>query len=121
MNEILRILRAGGYALDGLVFLLKKERNTKILLVVTLLTLIICPLIGFTTIQTMIVFITTVVTVIAEVLNTAIEITLDLQVEGKFHPKVKIAKDIAACTVLFGLLTSLTTAVVFFISNMGSR
>ncbi len=118
MNEILRILRAGGYALEGLLYLIKAERNTKILLAIAILTIVICPLIGFTVLQTMIVFFTAMVTVIAEVLNTAIEIALDLQVKGEFHPKVKIAKDIAACTVLFGLLTSLIVTVVFFVSNI---
>lgn len=117
MNELLRLLKAGGYALEGLLFLLKKERNTKILLAIAVLTLVICPLAGFSVMQTMIVFFSAMVTVIAEVLNTAIEIGLDLQVEGEFHPKVKIAKDIAACTVLFGLLTSLIITAIFFVSN----
>lgn len=118
MKEISRLLRAAGFAFEGLFWLIKEQKNTRILLFCAALTLIICPLINFTALQTAFVFFIVMVTVIAEVLNTAIEITLDLIVEGKIHPKVKIAKDISACTVLFGVITSITVTLVFLYSNL---
>ncbi|WP_418790589.1 diacylglycerol kinase [Phosphitispora sp. TUW77] len=118
MNEIKRLLRAGSYALDGLGYLLKKEKNTRLLLGIALLALIICTLLGFSVFQTMFVFFTVMMTLVTEVLNTAIEVTLDLQVQGRYHPKVKIAKDAASCAVLFCVITSTATFFVFLFSNL---
>lgn len=121
MNEIKRLIKAAGYALDGLFYLLREQKNTRLLVAIAILALIICPLIGFTAFQTMIVFFAVMVTVIAEVLNTAIEIALDLIVKGEFHPQVKIAKDVAACSVFFGVITSILITLVIFFTNLSSR
>lgn len=112
MNEIARLMRAGGYAMEGLFYLLKEQRNTRLLMIIAVLTLIICPLIGFSATETALVFLTVTVTTIAEVINTSIEVTLDLQTQGRYHSKVKIAKDVAACAVLLGVVTSV---IVFFL------
>ncbi len=121
MNEIKRLLRAGSYAFDGLVYLVREEKNTRFLLIIAVLALIICPLIGFSSLQTVFVFFTVMVTLVAEVLNTAIEVALDLQVQGKYHPKVKIAKDVAACAVFFCVITSVTAFLVILFSNLLTR
>lgn len=118
MNEIFRLIQAGGYALAGLVYLLKEQKNTRLLLIVAVLTLIICPLIKFSALQTVIVFFTVMVAAVAEVLNTSIEITLDLQTQGKYHSKVKIAKDVAACSVLLSLVNAAVVFCVILFSNL---
>lgn len=118
MNEIVRIMRAGGYALEGLIYLLKEQKNTRMLLMIAAISLIICPLLGFTVIQTGIVFFALMLAVVAEILNTAIEITLDLQSGGKYHSKVKIAKDVAACSVLISLLNAAALFLMFFMFNL---
>ncbi|PKM80628.1 MAG: hypothetical protein CVU89_12900 [Firmicutes bacterium HGW-Firmicutes-14] len=118
MNEILRILRAGGYALEGLVYLMKEEKNSKLLLGIAILALILCPLIGFSVLQTVVVFFTVMVTLVAEILNTAIEITLNLEIQGRYHPKVKIAKDVAACAVFLCVITSVTVFFAILLANI---
>lgn len=118
MNEISRLIRAAGYAFAGLAYLVREQKNSRLLLAVTILSLIVCPVIGFTALQTMLVFVTVMTTLVAEVLNTAIEIALDLEVKGEFHPKVKIAKDVAACSVLFCVITSVTVFLVILTANL---
>lgn len=118
MNELTRLIQAIGYAFQGLIYLLKEQKHTKLLLAIAALSLLICPLIGFSAFQTIIVFFSVMVAVVAEIINTAIEITLDLQVEGKFHPKVKIAKDVAACAVLICAINSFIITLVIFVSNI---
>jgi len=120
MNEIKRILRAGGYAFEGLVYLLKEEKNTRLLLSIAVLALIVCPLIGFSTLQTMLVFFCVMMTLVTEVLNTSIEVSLDLQIQGRYDPKVKIAKDAAACAVLFCIVTSVIIFFSILFSNLFS-
>lgn len=121
MNEITRLMCAAGYAFEGLFYLVREQKNTRLLLIIAILVLIVCPLIGFTAFQTITVFFTVILTVVAEVLNTAIEITLDLQVQGKFHSKVKIAKDVAACSVLFCVINSIVVTGVILFSNLINR
>ncbi len=118
MNEITRLMQAGAYAIEGLVYLVKEEKNTRLLLIIAVLALIICPLIEFSAFQTIIVFFTVIITVVAEVLNTAIEISLDLQTQGKYHPKVKIAKDVAACSVLICVINAVVVFLVILFSNL---
>lgn len=121
MNEICRLIRAAGFAFEGLFYLIKEQRNTRLLLLISIASVIICPLIGFSAFQTLIVFFAVMVTTVAEVLNTAIEIALDLEVKGQFHPKVKIAKDVAACSVLLCVITSVAVFCVILFVNLSNR
>lgn len=118
MNEITRLIRAAGYAFEGLFYLIRKEKNTRLILLAAIAVAVLCPLIGFTPWQTAIVFFTVIITAVAEVLNTAIEITLNLQVKGAYHPQVKIAKDIAACSVLLCVINALVVFGVILYTNL---
>ncbi len=118
MNEIVRLMHAAGYALEGLVYLLKEEKNTRLLLIITVLALIICPLIGFTAFQTIVVFFAVMMTTVAEIFNTAFEVALDRETHGRYHPQVKVAKDVAACAVLVCIVNSVAVFFVIFFSNL---
>lgn len=118
MNEIARLVRAAGYAWEGLIYLIREQKNTRLILLTAVASVIICPLLGFTAFQTVIVFAAVLVTAVAEVLNTAIEIALDLQVKGEFHPHVKIAKDVAACSVLLCVINAVTVFGVILYTNL---
>lgn len=118
MNEIARLFRAAGYAFEGLFYLIREQKNTRLILLAAIAVVILCPLIGFTPLQTAIVFSTVIVTAVAEILNTAIEIALDLQVKGAYHPKVKIAKDVAACSVLLCIINAVAVFGVILYSNL---
>lgn len=118
MNEIARLIRAAGYAFEGLFYLIRQQKNTRLILLAAIAVVIICPLLGFTPFQTVIVFFTVIVAAVAEILNTAIEIALDMQVKGAFHPQVKIAKDVAACSVLLCVINSVAVFGVILCSNL---
>jgi diacylglycerol kinase (ATP) len=118
MNEIQRLFRAAGYAFEGLVYLLKEQKNTRYLIALAILALIIFPLLGFSVLQTAIIFFSLMMALVAEVINTSIEITLDLYVQGKYHSRVKIAKDVAACSVLFCGINSVILIIIFLTSNL---
>lgn len=118
MREILRLMHAAGYALEGLVHLIKNEKNTRLLLIVAALALIICPLLRFSAMQTAIVFFTVILATVAEVLNTAIEMSIDMMCQGKFDPKVKIIKDIAAASVFISVITSVLVFTLILAQNL---
>lgn len=118
IKEILRIMHAAGFAFEGLAYLIREEKNTRLLLAIAVLTIIICPLLGFSVLQTAVVFFAVAVTVVAEVINTSVEITLDLECKGKYNSKVKIAKDVASCAVLLCVINSVTVFLIFLFSNL---
>jgi len=121
MREILRLINAAGYAVEGFVYLTKNEKNTRLLLIIAVLTLIICPLLQFSAMQTAIVFFTVIVVTVAEVLNTAIEMIIDIVCEGKFHPKVKIIKDISAASVFIAIINSVLVFSLILAQNIIGR
>lgn len=118
MREILRLMQAAGYATEGLVHLLKNEKNTLLLFIIAGLVLIICPLIGFSVIQTAVVFLAVILAIVAEMLNTAIEMSIDIVCAGKFHPKVKIIKDVAAASVFIALISTVLVFALFLTHNL---
>lgn len=121
MREILRLINAAGYAVEGFVYLTKNEKNTRLLLIIAVLALIICPLLGFSAMQTAIVFFTVILTTIAEVLNTAIEMSIDMVSQGKFDPKVKIIKDVAAASVLISVINAVLVFTLILTQNLITR
>ncbi|MNY79213.1 Undecaprenol kinase [compost metagenome] len=57
------------------------------------------------------------IVLIAELLNTAIEVLVDL-VSPDIHPKAKIIKDVAAAAVLVSALTAVVVGLVIFIPKI---
>lgn len=92
------------YAWQGLLYCLRHERNMRIHLVIVLY--MYAYLLGFdffelNKIEFSIIFIANAIVFMGELINTAIESTIDL-VEKKFRKMAKIAKDTAAAAVLVG-------------------
>jgi diacylglycerol kinase (ATP) len=87
------------YAWQGIVYTFKTQRNFKIHLMVGLMVLLSSSLlhVGGRDLAMVISLIGLVLA--AELLNTAIEATVDLITEGRLEPKAKIAKDAAAAAV----------------------
>lgn len=103
-------------ALSGIWYAIKTQRNIKIQIVVSILVIIAGILLKlsltefiFITFAIMIVFIT-------EMLNTAIETTVNLYTD-KYHELAKIAKDVAAGAVVIAALNAIITATLIIINK----
>ena len=59
----------------------------------------------------------TMLVIITEVINTAIETVVDLCTD-KFHPLAKIAKDVAAGAVVLSALNAVIVAILIFVSKI---
>lgn len=97
------LLRSFSYALRGLYGAVRGERNLRIHIVV------MSYLYGFllgtdwftvTSAQWAVLLLTNALVVAAELANTAIEATVNLVTEGRYHPLAARAKDTAAASVL---------------------
>ncbi|MTT33270.1 diacylglycerol kinase family protein [Terrilactibacillus sp. BCM23-1] len=96
-------------ATQGIVKSFKTERNLKIDLAMAILVIIISCLVHISLSHFMIVFILIGGVISLELMNTAIEQTVDLVTE-EWHPLAKAAKDIAAGAVWF---FSIISAIIY--------
>ena len=105
------VLWSFNYAIQGIVYALRTQRNMRLHVVAAITTLVACLVLrvgGFGLIA--IVFAISLV-LITELINTAIEATVDVAVEG-LDPLAKTAKDVAAGAVF---VASINAVVIAFL------
>lgn len=99
------------YAIEGLVYAVRTQRNMKIHMVATLLVLMACFFYDLTKAEILIVTITVTMVIFAELINTAVEAAIDATT-NYYHPLAKIAKNVAAGAVL---VTAINAGIVGYI------
>lgn len=107
-------------AINGVVYVLKNERNMKIHLIAAIGVLITSLFFKLSRIEFLILFFSIALVIICELLNSAIEIIVDIIVHV-YHPKAKAVKDIAAGAVLVSAFFSLIVAYFLFFERIGSE
>ncbi len=106
-------LRSFGFAAQGFRVAFKTERNTKVMCLGALLSIIAGFVVGLDPIRWAIVLLCCGVVIFAELINTTIETVVDL-VSPEFHPLAGRAKDMAAAAVyLLCLFVAIVGIIVF--------
>lgn len=105
------------YALKGLKAVISSERNFKIHLVFALIALLASFLLRLSIYEFLFVIISITVVLFAEIINTAIEKTLDL-ISQESNQKVQLAKDMCAAAVLLTAINALVVAAVIFLPKL---
>lgn len=113
MGEMKRLVRSFGYALEGIAYTIKTQRNMQIHVGAAILALGASWLLQVTWDRVLLVFFSIFLVLILEIVNTAIEATVDL-VTAEFHPLAKIAKDAAAGAVLMAAILSFIVGIYVF-------
>lgn len=103
------IIWSFNYAIEGMVYVLRTQRNMRIHLVLAFGAAIASLLLGVSRLQLVAVFFAITLVFIAELLNTAIEAAVDIAVDC-YDPVAKIAKDVAASAVLVAAINALAVA-----------
>ena len=101
-------------ARKGFRLVLKSEMNIRIHISVALIVLILAMLLKFSAIEFCILLFVIALVIVSEMLNTAIEFTLDSIYHNKFSRMVGMAKDISAGAVMFASFTSLVIGLILF-------
>lgn len=86
-------------AIQGIWYCIKSERNIKIHMAVTIAVLILAALLGVNNTEFAVLCLTCGLVICFELINTAIEVIVDIIVDV-YHPKAKIIKDVSAGAVL---------------------
>ena len=108
-------------AIDGIIYATTTQRNVKIQLVIAVLVVIISLFFDLSRAEFLCFLFTIILILFAEMCNTAIETVVDLYVDV-YHPKAKIAKDVAAGGVVITAINALIVGYFLFfdkISDIG--
>lgn len=105
-----RLLQSFSWALAGIGYAVRTQRNMKIHLAAAVLVSLACLYLGLSPVELAVVSVAVFMVLVAEMFNTALEAAVDLFMPGR-HPLAKVAKDVAAGAVL---LTALNALVVAF-------
>lgn len=107
------LLQSFNHAFEGLVHVFRHQRNMRIHVSLAVLVLLGSLFFDITRLELIAVLVAIAFVMIAEMLNTAIEATIDM-VTSSFDPKAKIAKDVAAGAVLVAAINSIVVAYLVF-------
>lgn len=106
-----KLITSFGYAINGVVYVIKHERNAQIHFVVSLVVIAFSIWLQLSIWQWALVLLAIGLVFTSEMLNTVVELLVDLSTE-EMHPLAKHAKDVAAGTVL---LMAFMSAVIGFL------
>ncbi|MDN5330983.1 MAG: diacylglycerol kinase [Tepidanaerobacteraceae bacterium] len=105
------------YAISGVIYSLKTQRNMRIHFLAALLVMILSKYLELEEMEMVAVVFATALVIIAEMINTALETAVDMITE-KFHPLARIAKNVAAGAVLVAVLNALIIGYLIFFDKL---
>lgn len=116
-RELKRLSASFKFAMEGLLHVLKKERNMQIHLTIACIVLFLAYFFSVTKLEWIILLLCIGIVISLEALNTAIERTVDLCTK-EFQPLAKQAKDAAAGAVFVFAIISVIIGVIIFIKPL---
>ncbi len=111
------ILESFNYAFEGIIHVLRTQRNMRIHLIVAAAVLILAFAVGVSKFELIALLLAIAFVLIAEMVNTALEHAIDVATTS-FDPMAKLAKDIAAGAVLIATATAVAIGYVVFASRL---
>ena len=111
------VLQSFNWAFEGVIHVLRTERNMRIHFALATAVLILAFSYGVTKLELMALLIAISFVLIAEMVNTAIEATIDLATTS-FDPLAKMAKDIAAGAVLIASVNAILIGYLVFADRL---
>jgi len=104
-------------AVDGFLFVLKTERNMRIHFLLGVVVLIAGIYLNLPKVEIITLCITVTLVLLAEMVNTAIEHSVDM-FRGRMYVKIRVIKDIAAGSVLLASLNAVVVGYMIFLKPL---
>jgi diacylglycerol kinase (ATP) len=114
------IIESFNVAIEGLVHVLRTQRNMRIHFAVAVGVIILAVLAGVSRIELIALLISIAFVLVAEMVNTAIEGAIDAATTS-FDPMAKLAKDIAAGAVLIASLNAVAVGYLVFAGKAADK
>ena len=108
-------------AFNGIIYATTSQRNIRWQLVIAVVVMLVSLLFNLTRAEFLCLMFTVILIILAEMFNTAVETVVDLYTD-LYHPKAKIAKDVAAGGVVITAVNAFIVAYFLFfdkISDIG--
>ncbi|PKQ20599.1 MAG: diacylglycerol kinase [Actinobacteria bacterium HGW-Actinobacteria-6] len=113
------LLWSFNYAIDGIVYALRTQRNMRIHVATATLVLIAALFFRVSRLEFLVLVLTVAFVIGTELVNTAVEATIDVATQT-FDPIAKIAKDVAAGAVFVSAICAVVIGYVIFFGRLTS-
>jgi diacylglycerol kinase (ATP) len=114
------ILESFNYAFEGVIHVLRTQRNMRLHFLIAALVLAAGVVVGVRRFELIALLLAIAFVLIAEMINTAVEHTIDVATTS-FDPMAKLAKDIAAGAVLIASVNAVAIGYLVFAHRIGDR
>ena len=114
------IIESFNFAAEGIIHVLRTQRNMRIHFAVAVLVLIVALVSGVDKLELIALLLAIAFVLIAEMLNTAVEAAIDVATTS-FDPMAKLAKDIAAGAVLIATGVAVAVGYLVFSGQVAER
>lgn len=106
------------YAFSGVWYALGTQRNLRVHVIVGVLAVLLSWLLAIALWAFVVILLASIAVMALELVNTAVETVVDL-VSPEFHPLAKVAKDVAAGSVLVATLGAFLLGLIIFLPHVG--
>jgi diacylglycerol kinase (ATP) len=114
------IFESFNYAIEGVIHVLRTHRNMRIHFAVAVAVIVISVAVGVSKMELIVLLLSIAFVLIAEMINTAIEGTIDAATTS-FDPMAKLAKDIAAGAVLIASVNAVAVGYLVFAGKAADK
>ncbi|HSC73680.1 MAG TPA: diacylglycerol kinase [Gaiellaceae bacterium] len=114
------IIESFNYAIEGVIHVLRTQRNMRIHFAVAVAVLVIGVAVGVSRVELIVLLLSITFVLVAEMINTAIEGTIDAATTS-FDPMAKLAKDIAAGAVLISAVNAVAVGYLVFAGKAADK
>lgn len=104
-------LKSFGYALAGWLYMLRRQKNTRIQAVASLVTMALAVWLAVEPLGLALLILAVTIVWMAEFLNAAVEAAINLATD-ELHPMAKVGKDVASAAVLLGVAASILIGIL---------
>ena len=111
------ILQSFNFAFEGIIHVLRTQRNMRIHFMIAAGVLIAALIVGVSRLELVILLMAISFVLIAEMINSALEAGIDVATTS-FDPLAKLAKDIAAGAVLIATINALAVGYLVFVDRI---
>lgn len=101
-------------AVEGVIYAVRHQKHTRYFFAAAAASLLLSLLLNLPVIEFVLLSIALVILLFAEMINTAVETTIDLVCGKNYHPLAKIAKDVAAGAVLISSIGVFIMGYIIF-------
>ena len=114
------ILESFNYAIEGVVHVLRTQRNMRIHFALAVAVLAVAIAVGVSKLELIALLIAIAFVLVAEMINTAVEGVIDVSTTA-FDPMAKLAKDIAAGAVLIAAVNAVAIGYLVFAGKAANK